>query len=211
MLLIQIYPLLVSFPAGFSLAKERRSGLSVLFEARLGRRNYLFSKLIAVFCATAILFSVPFFLEIVLNCLAFPLNATGDCMLLSQYSPQYLAQIKNYSFYGIYWASPYLYAVIGTALFGILSGLLAAFTTAISACVRIKFSIVLFLPVFLLLYATIYLSNLASVSCTLSWYHYFFLFDEVEKNAFFYAVGISALILCSVWMISRSSRMDDLG
>lgn len=208
--IIQLYPLLVVFPAGFALVKERQLGLHVLLEARLGRRNYLFSKLLSVFCATAIVFSTPFLLEVILNCIAFPWKATGDLTLLNVYDPEYMNLVKNYMLKELYYRSPYLYAVVGTLLFGMLSGLLAIFTVSISSVLKIRFRIVLFLPVFILLNATIYLSDMFATTFSINWFNYFLLFDSEPKSIWFFIVEIFAIIACSAGCIYRSTRLDGL-
>ncbi|MDE7223355.1 MAG: hypothetical protein K2O34_06200, partial [Acetatifactor sp.] len=78
LLLVQLYPLLVVCPAGFSLAREYQCGTRVFLISRLGNFSYQVSKYLSVFLTTMIIFSVPFLLEILLNCLSFPLSATGD-------------------------------------------------------------------------------------------------------------------------------------
>lgn len=93
--------------------------------------KYRFSKLLAVFGVTFLIFTLPFFIEIILNCLAFPLNAQGDLSNWNYYDPTYIESVNNYLFSKIFLMSPYLSAVLGTILFGIASGIFAAFTTAV--------------------------------------------------------------------------------
>ena len=106
--------------------------------ARLGRKNYIYSKIIATFFTTTIVFSIPFLIEILLNCVAFPLEATGDLSNWGYYEKSFAEAVHNYLFSGFYLRSPYFYAVVGTLLFGVLSGLLGAFTVAVSFVVRVK-------------------------------------------------------------------------
>lgn len=89
LLLIQLYPLLVACPAGLLYAKEWQIGLNTLVGSRVGALNYNLSKLAAVFCATAIVFTLPFMIEILLNIIAFPTNAIGDLSNLNTYDPSY--------------------------------------------------------------------------------------------------------------------------
>ena len=99
LLLIQLYPLLVACPAGFSLAREYQRGTRVFMVSRLGNHTYQASKYLSAFLTTMIVFTVPFLLEIVLNCVSFPLSAAGD--------------LSNRSIYeGTYMESPYLHALL---------------------------------------------------------------------------------------------------
>lgn len=85
LMLIQLYPLLVVCPAGFSLAKEYQFNIQVYLISRLGNFKYQVSKYLSVFLTIMIVFTVPFLIEIILNCISFPLSATGDLSNLSSY------------------------------------------------------------------------------------------------------------------------------
>ena len=67
LLIVQLYPLLVACPAGLIYAKEKQMGMDTLMEARVGGLNYKLGKLLAVFSSTALIFSIPFLIEILLN------------------------------------------------------------------------------------------------------------------------------------------------
>ena len=124
LLLVQLLPLLVGWPAGLALAADRGLGTDTMLVARLGRKLYVTSKLTAVFIATAIVFSVPFLLEIVLNCLSFPLTATGNLIRIDASYSDYADIIGNYLCPWLYRFSPYLAAVLGRYFFAVLSGVL---------------------------------------------------------------------------------------
>lgn len=115
--LIQLYPLLVVCPAGFALASERQTGEDILLAAKLGNIRYRFSKILAAFAVTMIVFTIPFLIEIILNCLAFPLTAAGDLMNLNCYQEEYFRMTESYLFTGLYQVSPYIYALVLTLFF----------------------------------------------------------------------------------------------
>ena len=211
LLFIQLYPILVVLPAGFALCKEQQSGQEVLMIARLGQLTYNFSKLIAAFCATMIVFTMPFMIELLLNCIAFPLTATGDMTNMDIYEPNYIQAVHRYLMSGLYIQSVYIYTIIGTLFMGIVSGILASFTVAFSSIVRVKYRIILFLPVFVLLYATIYLQNiLPSWIPTIKWYDYLLLFNDEPKSYLFLITGLLALIFFSFIATLLSSRKEQL-
>jgi len=211
LLFIQLYPILVVLPAGFALCKEQQSGQEVLMIARLGQLTYNFSKLIAAFCATMIVFTMPFMIELLLNCIAFPLTATGDMTNMDIYEPNYIQAVHMYLMSGLYIQSVYIYTIIGTLFMGIVSGILASFTVAFSSIVRVKYRIILFLPVFVLLYATIYLQNiLPSWIPTIKWYDYLLLFNDEPKNYLFLITGLLALVFFSFIATLLSSRKEQL-
>lgn len=210
MFFVQLYPLLVALPAGFSLARERRSGESVLIAARLGRLSYYFSKFLAAVLATAVVFAVPFLIEILLNCIDFPLNAQGDMSNLDAYDPVYVDRVRNYLFSKLYLHSPYLYAVLMTLLFALVSGLLGGLTVAVSAVVKVKYLAFLFLPAFLLLNATIYLSDLSGGAFATQWYYYLMMFGETDTSRVFLGAAVFLLTDFAVCGIIVGGRRDCL-
>ena len=102
-----------------------------------------------------------------------------------------------------------MYAVVGILFLGFLSGLLGAFTVAFSSLVRVKYRIFLFLPVFLLLNATMYLNRLfSSADFSMGWDHYFFLLDEQPKSGIYLLFLILLLAGFSVLGAWKAGRRD---
>lgn len=147
----QYYPLLVVIPAGFSLFSDKQLNQYIFIQSRVGARHYYLGKFIVVFIVTFFVFTIPFLIEIVLNSLAFPLIGVGDPSNLSSYDETYISWVNGYLFSSLYIYSPYLYAVVYTLIFGIVSGIFATFTVAVSTF-SFKFKVLLFLPVYVLLY-----------------------------------------------------------
>ena len=205
LLLVQLLPLLVGWPAGLALAADRGLGTDTLLVARLGRKLYVTSKLTAVFIATAIVFSVPFLLEIVLNCLSFPLTATGNLIRIDAFDSDYADIIGNYLCPWLYRFSPYLAAVLGTIGFGLFAGLLACVTASLSLFVRIRFRVFLLLPVFILLYA---ITSLESIE--LAWYNYIFFFSDAPKIPLYWFSLCAALVCFCVAAAWYGCRKDCL-
>ena len=204
--LIQVVPLLLCLPAALSLAKEQRTGQSVLMSARLGRKVYLWSRVISVFVVTTIVFSLPFLLEIVLNCVSFPLNATGDFYNYNAYEEELLASEALYQLTWLYQFSPYLYAVVCTVFFGVFFGIWAAATTTLSALVKVRFQVLLLLPSFLLLQLTLYTGE----SGTTNWYNYVFFFNDINRNTTFFVVLMGILVTFVLIGTTVASRKDEL-
>lgn len=196
LLLIQLYPLLVVCPAGFSLAREEQLGTRVFLVSRLGSFTYQVSKYLAAFLTTMMIFTVPFLLEIILNCLSFPLSATGDLSNLRAYAEAYRIGVNRYFMKSLYLYSPYLYAVAGTLLFGAVSGLLGAFTVAASSVIRVKYNAFLFIPVFAALnMSTILASRFSREVPSTRWYDYVLLFNDELKSMRFGVIAVLGLVL----------------
>ncbi|MBD5486274.1 MAG: hypothetical protein HDR18_12275 [Lachnospiraceae bacterium] len=211
LLLLQLYPLLVVCPAGFSLAREYQLGTRVFLVSRLGNFTYQVSKYLSAFLTTMIIFTGPFLLEIILNCLSFPLSATGDLSNMSIYDSAYIIGVNRYFMKSIYLYSPYLYAVIGTLLFGVVSGLLGVFTVAVSSVIRVKYNVFLFLPVFVTLnMSTILARGFPKDAPSIKWYDYVLLFNDELKSISFGLTGILVLVLFLIGAICVSGRKDCL-
>lgn len=211
LLLIQLYPLLVVFPAGFSLTRDYQLGTRVFLVSRLGNVTYQISKYLSVFLATMIIFTVPFLLEIILNCISFPMSAAGNLSNLSMFDGAYRNAVDKYLMKDIYLYSPYLYAVIGTLFFGAVSGLFGVFTAAVSSLIRVKYNVFLFLPVFILLnLTTIFAGRFPKEAPSIKWYDYILLFDDEGKKAGFLIAGILVITLFSIVAANISGRKDCL-
>ncbi len=208
LLLIQMYPLLVALPAGLALAKEYQQGENVYMSARLGRKLYQMSKVAAAFLTTVVVFTVPFLMEFVLHCVAFPLHAMGDLTGLHSYAEQYLQGVSNYFMSGLYKFNPYLYALMGILLFGIVSGLLGAMTVVISGLIRIKYNVFLLFPSVVLLNASVMMPTSLSFSCR--WYDYLLLCNTQIKNNFFFIGVVGGIVLFVAVGTVLSGRKDCL-
>ncbi len=208
MFLIEIYPLIVALPAGLALAKEYQQGEDVYMSARLGRKLYRMSKVLAAFLTTFIVFIVPFLMEFVLRCVAFPLNAKGNLNGWYTYDHTLREWMSNYFMSELYEFNPYLYALVGMFLFGIVSGLLGAMTVVISGLIRIKYTVFLLFPSIVLLNASAMLRTNLPFSCR--WYDYLLLCNHEIKSSLFFWRAIGGLVLFVVVGAVLGSRKDCL-
>ncbi|OUP66145.1 hypothetical protein B5F12_01090 [Pseudoflavonifractor sp. An176] len=207
----QIYPLLVVCPAGFVLAKERGTQEHILMITRMGSGMYYFSKLFSAFIVTAVVFIIPFLVEIPLHIIAFSTRPTWDLSHWGAYETQYIAEVRNYLFSGLYIRSPYGYAVVKIVLFGLFSGLMGAFSVAVSALYRVKFRITVLLPVFLLLnlsvYAPVILRNMEGL---VAWNVILMLHEDAVKNVPVFLAVLVLVFLVSVGGTFWAARRDQL-
>lgn len=207
----QLYPLLVVCPAGFVLAKERGTQEHVLMITRMGSGTYYFSKLLSAFVVTTMVFSVPFLVEMLLHIIAFSTKPTWDLSYWEAYDPDYIAEVRNYLFSGLYIRSPYGYAVVKIVLFGLFSGLMGAFSVAVSALYRVKFRITVLLPVFLLLnlsvYAPVILRNMEGL---VAWNVFLMLHEDAVKNVPVFLAVLVLVFLVSVGGTFWAARRDQL-
>lgn len=208
-LFIQLYPFLITLPAGFCLSKEYQLGEHVYLSARLGNQVYKLSKVIAAFLTTAIVFAVPFLMEFLLSCVSFPLNATGDLSNWSVYSEEYVKAAGNYSMGGLYEANPYIYALVGILWFGLVSGLLGTLPVVISSLIKVKYNVFLFLPSIILLNLT-HVFSADDAPFSIQWYDYLLLFNWEVKSSAFLAIVVVVVLMFVVVGSLISSRKDCL-
>lgn len=147
---LKFYPFFLVLPAALSVATEQNNILEVFWVSRCGRGKYYFSKLFAVFTATFLCFFLPLLWEMVLNSIAFPMNAHGNMFGYDLYSKEY-RNIEKYMLFQLYFKMPVAYVLIQSLFFSFVSGVFAVFTSA-AACIYSKYKAYLLLPVYLLIY-----------------------------------------------------------
>lgn len=190
LLLIQLYPILIVCPAGFTLLSEKKRKTDCVLITRIGSIQYYLGKTIAAFFVTMIVFTIPFLIEFGLNCVSFPLAASGDFVDLNCYSPDYIKLTSNYMYSTLFHMNSYLYTFVGILFWGVTSGIIGMFTVALSGIISFRFKILLFLPVYILLNIPAYMPKITDkLPFVVNWYNYIFLFDDHVKNNVFFIVN----------------------
>ncbi|GMQ57180.1 hypothetical protein AN1V17_15750 [Vallitalea sediminicola] len=207
---MQYFPLLVIIPVAFSYVYDRDSKEIIYIQSRVGLKHYYIGKIISVFLVAFFVFTIPFIIEIIINCIAFPINATGDLSNANIYEKIYIDLVGNYFFYNLYVIHPYIYTFLVTLVFGLICGVLTVFVVAISMY-NIKFKILLFLPVYILLYGIGMIGHIVpSIKVSLSYFNYLSIFDCSKKSLIGYCLTIVLILLVSIVMIMTKSRKDSL-
>lgn len=181
----QIYLLIVIIPAGFCYFEDKKSNIDVYWISKTGMNTYYFGKTLAVFLTTFIMFTIPFLLEIILNCIAFPLKAEGDLDNHPYYDIAYVRQVHNYLFSEIYLLNIYIYTVFRIILLGIISGILAVFAMAMSTFNFFKFKILIIMPVFCLCYVMMYIGYAVmntDETTKINYLNYLDFFNDFQKS-----------------------------
>ena len=211
LLLVQLYPVIVVCPAGFTLISEENRKTDTLLIARMGSKKYYVSKVAASFIVTSLVFVIPTLIELVLNCISFPTAATGDFINLNQYNPRYVEMVSHYTFAELFKIDSYLYSVISTLFFGVFSGILGMFTVALSMILKVRYKIFLFLPVFVLLNISLYFSEIIKcVPFSVRWFDYVYIFNDAEESGAFFIVAVVMLMAVSFFCVFYKGRRDHL-
>lgn len=199
LLLIQLYPILIVCPAGFTLLSEKKRKTDCVLITRIGSIQYYLCKTIAAFFITMIVFTIPFLIEFGLNCVSFPLAASGDFVDLNCYSTDYIELTNNYMYSTLFHMNSYLYTFVGILFWGITSGIIGMFTVALSGIISFRFKILLFLPVYILLNIPAYMPQITDkLPFVVNWYNYIFLFDDHVKNNVFFISFLIILFIISI-------------
>lgn len=206
-LVMQVYPILVTIPAGFALLEEDLQNRGIYQVSRVGRKNYLMGKVVSAFFVTTFLFSLPFLLEMGLYLISFPKEALGDLSNLAYLSPEYAEQVKRYWLSEIYMKCPMVYHVLGILMFGFVSGLFGAFTVACSEVIRFRFRVLLFLPAFLLINGIGMVGNLLG-NTNISVMNYLFLYCDEDLDVWFFGVVLTFVLVFVVGATGYAIRKD---
>lgn len=211
LLLIQLYPILIVCPAGFTLLSEKKRKTDCVLITRIGSIQYYLCKTIAAFFVTMIVFTIPFLIEFGLNCVSFPLAANGDFVDLNCYSTDYIELTNNYMYSTLFHMNSYLYTFVGILFWGITSGIIGMFTVALSGIISFRFKILLFLPVYILLNIPAYMPQITDkLPFVVNWYNYIFLFDDHVKNNVFFISFLIILFIISIVCSVIKGRWDQL-
>lgn len=211
LLLIQLYPILIVCPAGFTLLSEKKRKTDCVLITRIGSIQYYLCKTIAAFFVTMIVFTIPFLIEFGLNCVSFPLAASGDFVDLNCYSTDYIELTNNYMYSTLFHMNSYLYTFVGILFWGITSGIIGMFTVALSGIISFRFKILLFLPVYILLNIPAYMPQITDkLPFVVNWYNYIFLFDDHVKNNVFFISFLIILFIISIVCSAIKGRGDQL-
>lgn len=208
---VMLFPIVVILPAAFSFLLDKDVNEHVFLQSKVGRTSYYLGKLIATFIATLMVFTIPFLIEIILNCIAFPMGATGLTSNLSLYDNVELMNIKRMLIPSLYINSIYAYAIVNTLIFGIVSGLLASFSLALSININFKFKAMLFLPTYILIYALSMIDDIIpNIGFKTDYYSYFDIFDTSNKSFITYLLFALTILGVSLGLILIKARKDSL-
>ena len=199
-----LFPFLVVLPASFSFLTDRNTNIQNILIGKVGKRNYYSSKLIAGFFATFLTFTIPFLLELVLNCIAFPSEAgriMGNWPIYSEYVTR---NIHDYLFGSFYLTSPYLCHIGTILMLGIFAGCGAIFVMGISTF-RIPYKALLFLPFYIFIqYIPMIAGNFVDYKVDLT--DYILVFGIASKSIIYYICVMLILLLMGIFFTMLNQK-----
>lgn len=208
---LQIFPFLVILPGSFSYLKDKQTGMNIFWENRQGRSNYYMTRLIAVFLVTFFVFFVPLLLEIILNCISFPFQATGNLMELDAYHASYADYVSKFLWKGLFIKAPYLYAVIMNLCVAVTAGVLSMLAFSISLLFKIRYKVILFFPIYLILMGLVLLEKaMLWLGVSFNYFDYLSLYDSTPKSEVLFFGGWVLIVIFSVGVVGGVRKGDRL-
>lgn len=208
--MMEYYPLLVVIPTACTYLTDKNTRIKTYIVSRTGSKNYWYGKTISVFLITFFVFTVPFLIEILLECICFYMQSAGDPSNF-----EFLQTIERENQYFLYQLGvPHkiLYAILLTVLFGSVSGILAVFNFAVSTLPFFKYKIFTFFPVYILFYLISVLEKGLGLGYTLNYYFILRMYNVTAMNYNFlvYFVFLMLLLFVSLIFIKIKTIRDDL-
>lgn len=208
--MMEYYPLLVVVPTACAYLTDKKTRIKTYIVARTGCKNYWYGKVISVFLITFFIFTVPFFIELLLECICFDMQSAGEPSNID-----FIQTIERENLYFLYQIGvPHkiIYAVLLTVLFGIVSGILAVFNFAVSTLPFFKYKIFTFFPVYILFYLLSVLEKGFGLGYTLNYYFILRMFNvpAMKYNFSAYFIFLIILLFISLVFIKIKTIRDDL-
>lgn len=141
----QVWPILAALPYAWSYAQEAKCGSIVQFAVRENKREYFFSKYLAVFISGGVAVTIPVVTDLLVNALFCP-----DIKLNNM---EMLTAVCNINFQSrLYYLKPWVFAAIWCAMEFLWGG--AAASLCFLAGTHWRFPILVVLVPFIILYCT---------------------------------------------------------
>lgn len=211
MYLMLLYPILVVFPTCTTWLSDKGSGVVVYFSSRSGRRSYWFGKLGAVFFTTFLIFVLPFLAELFLIAISYDPSSLGDPSGISYVYA--LESDRVFFMYSLWAKNRYLYAFLMILLWGAASGILASFNFALSTLSFMRFRIMTFFPVYVLLYGGVLIEKTFGTQTILSYnvlFQMFYYHARMIRNDLLYFLLMMGMLAVSVLLVLIQSGKDQL-
>lgn len=206
--LVDFLPLLVVMPTACSYIVDRDTRIKLYIESRGSKKSYWYSKLIAVFCSTFLIFTIPFLLETMLSLICFDLNSNGDPSMFGYY--QTIENDGNYELARLFVTNKVLYAIVMIFIFGIVCGIFAMFNFSITTFTVFKFRIFTFFPIYILLYAITFIQRIVKPDFTMNYILILRMFGTANKNYAIYNAFLCMLVILSFLIIRLKIRRDEI-
>ena len=219
---INIVPFIIVIPFATSFVTDNTLYMLPTIQSRMSVKTYYYSKSIACFAGSFLIFFIPFIVSMILNHLTFPQSGVtfwGDMYDLN-FSPtitgdnvMVTVEKSGILFPKLYLVSASSYNLLFSAIFSIAMGICSVFVFSLSFIMK-KFKIFLFIPFYFIvvLFNTIdlLLSGRSPYTC-LKIMPYITINAAFGKSPIFIAVFFLVIIAMSQLLLYKQSKSDQLG
>lgn len=168
---LQNIPLVFAFPAAFGFFNDISCREIIYLQSRLGKRKYIYSRLISNYIATFIVFAVPMMLELLLTYIIYPKNIFGDGINSWDFEA-YDFRVRQYMFYNVWKINKYLYAMLMIILVASFIAIIAMFAESISFVCDFRYKLMLIMPIYFLLSIVSYFRVLFKLKHSTNYFDY---------------------------------------
>ncbi len=208
---VALLPFLIVLPGGFTYLNDCRSGEKIFWISRVGSKKYYAGKLAAGFMTSFLAFGVPFFVELLLVQIAFPMKASGNPYGIIKYSSSYAEEyVGDFFLSELYTANPYVYGVLITLLPVLTCAVITAFSVALSMLDIFKFRVLLLLPAYIILSGTYYPNKIFHLEYETNYYWYFYFYDSSHLSEAFWFAFLGVLAAVSLLIVWRRGGRDEV-
>lgn len=206
--IMQYYPLLVVIPTASIYISDKKSGMDIYITSKVGKKDYFLGKMISVFLATFIIFTIPFLTELILSCICFDVSSVGDPSGFEYF--QTIIDDGKIAFGWLYVKNRFLYASMWIIIFGLVSAILATFNYAVTLFPVFKYRITTFFPIYFLLHIADMIGKNININYT-TYYHFILrMFGSAKRNYHVYAYFLLMLLIASVILVCYVIRNRDI-
>ena len=192
--LMQFYPILVVAMTATACLTDRNTRVRLSIQSRMGSRNYWYGKLLAVFAVTFLVFTLPFFLEMLLSAICFPVSALG-----TEVSGTMLETDMGFMWGELYQDHRFLTGILWIVFFGGISAVFAVFNFSVTTLPLFRIRILTFFPVYLLIYALGVLESYLKLDYTINYYYILRMCESTKpKNPGVYFLFLAGLLVIAV-------------
>lgn len=204
--LMQFYPLLLVFPTATFYFDDKNSQIDYYIQSRVGMRNYIFSKAVAVFIITFILFSFPFVMEVLIYSIVVPLSAQGDPSGF-----QYFQTIETNNLFfmsSLYYFNEVIYTIISILVFSLATSVLALFNFSLTTIKHFRFRVFTFFPIYLLFYIIIIISSYCKIRFTTNYFLILPIFSTptVSNYILYFSFYLTLFMLSCFFILLKIKR-----
>lgn len=204
---MEYFPLLVMIPTAYCYLNDKNTNIKIYIESRVGKRNYWYGKLIAVFLVTLLVFIIPFLIELLISCICFDINSLGDPSNIGY--EQSIELDSLYPLSNLFIFNRILFCIVWIFIFGIISAILACFNFAVCTLNIFKYKILTFFPLYGLVYFITFADKIFKPSYTLHYPFILEMFELTPKNYTIYGLFLFIILILSIALVEIKVRRND--